>query len=174
MAQNIVAFRSGNALFSHMWNAAAIEKIEVRALETLGVEGRADFYDKTGALKDVVQGHLMQLLALTLMDIPADLDWGQLPSQRLHALESLSPADPTKAYAAQYDSYQQEVDNEGSKTETFVAIELSSNAPRWKDVPITLVTGKALNEKTTEVKVFFRKQHDAQSNVLTFHIQPYV
>jgi glucose-6-phosphate 1-dehydrogenase len=172
MAQNIVAFRGGNALFSNIWNAGVIEKIEVRALETLGVEGRADFYDKTGALKDVVQGHLMQLLALTLMDIPVDLNWDRLPQLRLRALESLRPADPLKMFAAQYDTYQAEVANEGSRTETFVSMELSSDAPQWQGVPITLITGKALNEKTTDVKVYFRKQYDTQSNVLTFHIQP--
>ena len=97
MAQNIVAFRGGNALFSHVWNGTAIEKIEVTALEKIGIEGRAGFYEQTGALRDVVQGHLMQLLALVLMEIPPNLDWDALPELRQSALESIRPGDPRRA-----------------------------------------------------------------------------
>lgn len=172
MAQNIVAFRGGNALFSHVWNKAAIEKIEVTALEKIGIEGRAGFYEQTGALRDVVQGHLMQLLALVLMEIPPNLDWDALPELRQVALESIHPGDPRRAVRAQYEGYQHEVVNQGSLTETFVSLHLASNDPRWKDVPLVLTTGKALNKKTTEVRVYFRKFHDAQSNCLIFRIQP--
>src|SRR5690606_15797339 len=102
MAQNIVVFRGRNALLANIWNNNFIESIEVVASETLGVEGRGQFYEQTGALRDVVQGHLMQLLALTLMDIPVDFDWQKLPELRLKALEQLMPADPTQARRAQY------------------------------------------------------------------------
>ncbi len=172
MAQNIVAFRGGNALFSHVWNGTAIEKIEVTALEKIGIEGRAGFYEQTGALRDVVQGHLMQLLALVLMEIPPNLDWDALPELRQSALESIRPGDPRRAVRAQYEGYQHEVENQGSLTETFVSLHLASNDPRWKDVPLVLTTGKALNKKATEVRVYFRKFHDAQSNCLIFRIQP--
>lgn len=172
MAQNIAAFRGGNALFGHIWNNDSIEKIEVVASEKIGIEGRAHFYEQTGALRDIVQGHLMQLLALTLMDIPADFNWDTLPQMRLEALKAIQPADPAIALRAQYEGYQEEVGNPGSQTETFVALKLVSMAPQWQNVPIHLVTGKALNEKTTEVRIYFRKFHDEQSNCLILRIQP--
>ncbi|MDN5275249.1 MAG: Glucose-6-phosphate 1-dehydrogenase [Candidatus Saccharibacteria bacterium] len=172
MSQNIVAFRGGNALFTHIWDNQAIEKIEIIASEQIGIEGRAGFYEQTGALRDVLQGHLMQLLALTLMDIPDELDWSKLPELRLEALQAVRPADPRRATRAQYIGYQTEVGNPGSVTETYTAVELISSAPQWKDVPLHLITGKALDHKTTEVRIHFRKRHEAQSNCLTFSIQP--
>lgn len=172
MAQNIVAFRGGNALFSNIWNNNFIESIEIVASEKIGIEGRGQFYEQTGALRDVVQGHLMQLLSLTLMDIPTDFDWQQIPELRLKAIEQLLPADPSKAFRAQYEGYQEEAGNPGSQTETFVRIELESTQPRWLDVPIRLVTGKALAEKTTEIQIHLKKLHEAQSNAIIFRIQP--
>jgi len=172
MAQNIVAFRGGNALFGHVWNKTAIEKIEVVALEEIDVEGRAGFYEQTGALRDVVQGHLMQLLALVLMDIPANFDWDTLPELRREALAAVYPGNPRGAVRAQYEGYQHEVENPGSLTETFVSLHLASSDERWKDVALVLTTGKAMNKKATEVRVYFRKFHDAQSNCLVFRIQP--
>lgn len=172
MAQNIVAFRGGNALLSHIWNNSVIDKIEVIASEQIGIEGRANFYEQTGALRDVVQGHLMQLLALTLMEIPDNLDWNVLPELRLQALQALRPADPARALRAQYETYQTEVANPGSLTETFVRLQLESTAPQWQGVPLTLIAGKALDAKTTEIRLHFRRKHEAQSNTLTLHIQP--
>lgn len=172
MAQNIVAFRGRNALFANIWNNNFIQAIEVVASEKIGIEGRAQFYEQTGALRDLIQGHLMQLLALTLMDIPHDFDWEELPALRLRALEQLRPVDPSKAYRAQYDGYQAEAGNPGSLTETFVALELQSDQPRWLDVPIRLITGKALADKTTEVRIHLKKLHEAQSNTIVFRIQP--
>ena len=172
MAQNIVTFRGGNALFGNIWNNNFIQSIEIVASESIDIEGRGQFYEQTGALRDVVQGHLMQLLALTLMDIPDDFDWNQLPDLRLRALEQLHQVDPQKAYRAQYEGYQEEAENLGSQTETFVSIELRSDQPRWLDVPIRLITGKALAEKTTEVRIHLKKIHEAQSNTVVFRIQP--
>lgn len=172
MAQNIVTFRGGNALFGNIWNDNFIESIEIIATEKIGIEGRADFYEQTGALRDFLQGHLMQLLALTLMDIPHDFDWKELPELRLKALEQLQLADPAKVVRAQYEGYQAEVGNIGSLTETFVSLELESNQPRWLDVPIRLTTGKALDGKTTEIRIHLKKLHEAQSNTIVFRIQP--
>lgn len=172
MAQNIVAVRGGNALFSHMWNGTFIEKIEIEASETLGIEGRAGFYEQTGALRDVVQGHLMQLLSLVLMDIPHDLDWNTLPELRQKALEMVQPANPQLAKRAQYKGYQEEVGNPGSLVETFVSLHLFSDDKKWKKVPFTLSTGKAISRKTTEIRVHFHKIHEAQGNMLTLRIQP--
>lgn len=172
MAQNIVAFRGGNALFSHIWNGGVIEKIEVLALEKIGIEGRAHFYEQTGALRDLVQGHLMQLLSLALMHIPEDFEWSKLPDMRLAALEQIEIADPELAIRGQYDTYRDEVVNQSSSTETFVSLQLRSSAAEWKGVPLVLTTGKGLGQKTTEIRVHLRKTHEAQSNCIRFKIQP--
>jgi glucose-6-phosphate 1-dehydrogenase len=172
MAQNIIALRGRNALFDNIWNNNFIESIEIIAAEKIGIEGRTVFYEQTGALRDVVQGHLMQLLALTLMDIPADFDWDSLPQLRQDALNQIQPADPSLAVRAQYEGYQKEVKNPGSLTETFVSLSLTSNQPRWLDVPIKLMTGKALDEKTTEIRIHLKKMSEAQSNCIVFRIQP--
>ena len=172
MAQNIVAFRATNALFAHTWNREFIESIEVVASETIGIEARTEFYEQTGALRDVLQGHLMQLLALTILRVPDDLDWTLLPALRSEALRQLAPAVPTESVRAQYDTYRQEVNNPKSQVETYVSVTLHSHDPAWDGVPFTLTTGKALDQKTTEVRVHFRKSHDSQANCLIFHIQP--
>jgi glucose-6-phosphate 1-dehydrogenase len=172
MAQNIVALRGGNALFNHVWDGTAIESMELVALEEITIEGRAQFYEQAGALRDVLQGHLMQLLALVLMDVPGQFDWDKLPLNRLAALEQLLPVSPQKAIRAQYDGYRSEANNSNSMVETFVSLELESTDARWKNVPFTLTTGKALNKKSTEVRINFRKFHEAQSNCLVLRIQP--
>lgn len=172
MAQNIVALRSQNALFTHVWNADSIEKIEVNAYEQIDIEGRAQFYEQTGALRDLVQGHLMQLLALTIMDIPADFSWPHVSEYRARALQLLTPADPTQAVRAQYQEYRDEVENEQTTTETFTSVRLESSDDIWRGVPFYLTTGKALDQKLTEIKVFFKKSHAEQTNCLVFRIQP--
>jgi glucose-6-phosphate 1-dehydrogenase len=172
MAQNIVTVRGANAMFSHLWNRDMIEAIEVVSLESIGIEGRGVFYEQTGALRDIVQGHLMQLLALVLMDVPPDFDWDKLPQYRLKALSQLNAARPDLARRAQYDGYQEEAGNPGSTTETYVSLQLSSNDPDWRGVPLRLTTGKALHTKTTEIRIHFKKNHDAQSNCLILRIQP--
>lgn len=172
MAQNIVAFRSGNALFRHVWNNLAIEKIEIVAIEKIGIEGRAQFYEQTGALRDVLQGHLLQLLALTIMDIPSELDWSQLPSLRLAALEGLKPADQTQTLRAQYEGYQEEVENKGSMVETFIRAPFESTVEKWRGVAFILTTGKAMTEKTTEVRVYFKGSEHTKRDRLVFRIQP--
>ncbi|MBP9852815.1 MAG: glucose-6-phosphate 1-dehydrogenase [Patescibacteria group bacterium] len=172
MAQNIVAFRSGNAVLRHVWSRQSIERIEILALETVDVESRGQFYEQVGALRDVVQGHLMQLLALILMDTPSKLDWDQLPRLRQQALSRLQPANPTSASRAQYRGYARDVKNPKTQTETFVSVQLVSDSGNWEGVPISLVTGKALSEKRTEIKIYFRANNIEQSNCLRFKVQP--
>jgi glucose-6-phosphate 1-dehydrogenase len=106
------------------------------------------------------------------MDIPDKFNWDELPELRTKALNSVQLASPLTSLRAQYDQYQKETENFGSKTETFVSVELFSEDPRWRGVPFVLTTGKALDRKTTEVSIYFRKRHDEQSNRLTLHIQP--
>jgi glucose-6-phosphate 1-dehydrogenase len=140
----------------HAWSAESVEEVEINAFETLGIEDRSHFYEQTGALRDVVQGHLMQLLALVLMQPLRREQMSELPSARLQALRHLQPADPEKATRAQYDGYAQEVDNPGSTVETFVSLDLQSNDPRWQGVPIRLATGKQLHEKKTVISLIYR------------------
>jgi glucose-6-phosphate 1-dehydrogenase len=172
MAQNMVAFRGGNALFGNIWNNNFIESIEVVASEKIGIEGRGVFYEQTGALRDLVQGHLLQLLALTLMDIPHDFDWQKLPELRAKALDQLVPAPADKVVRAQYEGYKDEAQNPGSTTETFVSVGLQSTQPRWVGVPIRLTTGKALAVKTTEIRIRLKSLYEAQGNTIIFRIQP--
>jgi len=173
MTQNIIAFRGGNALFDHVWNNTAIEKVEVVALEKIGIEGRAHFYEQTGALRDVLQGHLMQLLALVLMDIPRGMDWDDATQMRLEALAQVQLADPAQAVRGQYTTYKTEVSNPDSQTETFASVSLASDAPQWQGVPLVLATGKGMDVKSTEVRVHFHKSHESQTNCLIFNIQPH-
>jgi len=173
MAQNIVTFRARNAIFSSLWNNQYIERIEIIALESINIEGRATFYEQTGALRDIVQGHLLQLLALTLAPLSDDgVNWDGLPVRRQAALDAIEPSDPSKSRRAQYDSYRTEVGNPASMVETFVSLELRSADPAWQGVPLLLTTGKALDCKKTEVRVHFRRENDNQSNYLMFKIQP--
>jgi len=172
MAQNIVTFRAQNAMFAHLWSNQYIERIDVLALEAIGIENRATFYEQTGALRDIVQGHLLQLLALTLLPLGDTLNWDNLPTRRQAALDALLPVDPTNSVRAQYEGYRDEARNPESMVETFVSLELRSTDPSWMGVPIALTTGKALDIKKTEVRVHFRRLNESQSNYLMFKIQP--
>lgn len=175
-AQNIAVFLGSNALFRHVWSSEFIEYIEIVAAEKIGVEGRAQFYEQAGALRDFLQSHLLQLAALTLMrPCPHDFDFADLPDRRLEALRQLEiPIDKldTAAVRAQYQGYQQEVDNPGSTTETFVALQLKSTDRRWEGVPIFLATGKKLDQKLTQVRINFKKDNQSEANMLILRLQP--
>ncbi len=171
VAQNILVFRSDNSLFKHTWSKDFVESIEVIASEKIGIEGRAAFYEQTGALRDF-QSHLVQLLALILMEVPSGEDWASVPSMRLKALQQLTPVQPSQFWRGQYEGYRDEVKNPGSMTETFVAMELTSQDPNWAGVPITLTSGKSLDAKTTEVKIRYRPEGTHEANELSFRIQP--
>lgn len=176
MAQDIVVFRRSNSLFKQTWNNQFIEKIEIIASEEIGIEGRATFYEQTGALRDFVQSHLLQLAALTLMDTPQADDWSSIPDLRLAALLALQPPREDRfsqqVVRGQYETYAQEVDNPGTLTETFVSLTLESTAPQWQGVPIILATGKALNRKTTEIKIHYKREAEEEANTLCLSIQP--
>lgn len=178
MAQAILAFRQYNPLFAHTWNNQFIDKIEIIASEQIGIEERGTFYEQTGALRDIVQSHLLQLAALTLMDIPNKRsDW---QSARLAALQALIPPSeldlPMLVKRGQYQGYAQEASNPGSTVETFAALTLFSEDKRWQNVPIQLITGKALAEKTTEIRIHYKPLADHNSNqaanLITLRVQP--
>jgi len=156
IAQEIVRLRSNAENKHHGWNNESVQSIEVVASETLGVEDRAVFYEQTGAMRDFIQGHLLQLLSLVLMDIPHGFSLEYLPEQRLNALKQLEPANPELAKRAQYEGYQEAVQNLGSVTETFAQLELRSNDPRWQGVPLFVTTGKKLDVKRSYIRVIYK------------------
>lgn len=173
MAQNIIAFRADNALFSHVWNNNAIERVTVGAYESIGIEGRSTFYEQTGAMRDVLQGHLMQLLSIILMEIPEDVSYINVPTYRLKALSQINPVSPSDIVRAQYRGYRKEVGSDSTTTETYVSTTLYSEDENWRDVPLVLRTGKALHSKLTEIVVEFKKTREEQANKLIFRIQPF-
>lgn len=176
MAQNLIVFRGENSLFRRTWNKDFIAAIEIIASETIGIEGRSVFYEQTGALRDLVQSHLLQLAALTLMDIPADSQTKEIPERRRRALSQLNIAAdrplPDSVKRGQYRGYQNEVNNNGSTVETFISLTLESSDSRWAGVPITLTTGKNLDKKFTGIRILYKKERDDESNELTLRLQP--
>lgn len=154
VSAELLRLRRGADAKHHHWGKDTVESVTIVASEKIGIESRAQFYEQTGALRDFIQGHLLQLLSLVLMTRPTLAEG--LSRQRLEALQHLQPVQPEKAVRGQYEGYQQEVDNPGSTVETFVALELHSNDPNWQGVPLRLVTGKALDEKHSYIEVQYR------------------
>jgi glucose-6-phosphate 1-dehydrogenase len=173
IAQNIIVFRNGNSLFKKTWNKNFIESIKIIASEEIGIEGRSNFYEQTGALRDIIQSHLLQLLALVLMDLPKKDNLNEVSKLRLNALKHLSiPSIDKYVKRGQYEGYIDEVKNASSSVETFVSITLKSNDKKWVGVPITLITGKALKNKFTEIRVLYKKEKDNEANELFLRLQP--
>ena len=175
--QNILAFRFNNPIFEPLWNAEHIDYIEVFANEKLGIEGRVNFYEQTGALKDLIQSHLLQVLALVTMEQPHELTSDAIHADKLNLMSHMKPVPANmvtaEAVRGQYEGYREEVDNQDSNTETYAAIRIYIDNERWKDVPMIIKTGKALQEKLSEVNVVFKPTTDnPHHNVLTFRIQP--
>ncbi|MBI2009180.1 glucose-6-phosphate dehydrogenase (NADP(+)) [Candidatus Saccharibacteria bacterium] len=176
MAQNITVFLGSNTIFRDIWNNQFIESVEIIASEKIGIEGRAHFYESTGALRDY-QSHLLQLTALVLMEPCSDIfDFDEIPRRRLAALQAIAPISKDKCtevvQRAQYEGYQAEVSNPGSAVETFVSLKFQSTDPRWQGVPVRLMTGKNLDRKLTEIRVNFKKTSASAANELAFKIQP--
>lgn len=175
MVQNLLVFRECNALFKRTWNKDFIERIDIIASEKIGIEGRAQFYEQTGALRDY-QSHLLQLAALVLMEGVDPNDKHAVPAQRLKALRQLHIATdgPIDRYAkrAQYEGYRTEVQNPISTAETFIDLTLASDDVRWQGVPIRMVTGKALDERFTEIVITYKKDKEYESDELHIKVQP--
>lgn len=176
--QNILTFRFRNPIFEDIWDAKHIERIEITAAEKIDIEGRAIFYEQTGALRDLIQSHLLQLMASLTMEKPAEFSSTSIHKARFGLLTDVATVRADKldefAIRGQYNGYKTEVDNVKSHVETFAALRLFIENPRWIGVPVIIKTGKALAEKTTNVKVHFRavaRDHE-HLNTLTFNIQP--
>jgi len=187
---NLMALRFGNMLFEPLWNASAIEHVQITVSETVGLEGRADFYDETGALRDVVQNHMLQLLALTAMEPPAHHDATSIRDEKVKVLRALRPVAAGDVVTGQYGdgavhgqpvpSYRAEC-GQASDTETFVAIKAHVDNWRWRGVPFYLRTGKRLAERRSEIVVQYKPvPHDIfkdsgsklQANALVIRLQP--
>src|SRR5690606_13050036 len=167
--------RNGNSLIKRTWNRDFVESIEITASEKIGIEGRVAFYEQTGALRDFVQSHLLQLTALSLMDLPKNIeDWSEVPGLRLRALNGLEPPRyiNEQVRRGQYIGYRDEVNNPESTVETFMSMTLYSRDWHWQGVPITLTTGKALEERFTEIRIRYRQEDALHANELIMRIQP--
>lgn len=191
--QNVLAFRFANALFERVWNRDAIEYVQMTVAESIGIEGRGDFYDPVGALRDIIQNHVLQTLALLTMEPPATLEDEAIRDEKSKLFIAMRPVDPAQVVRGQYTlgwiagrevpGYRDEPGvAPRSTTETYVAMRLSIENWRWAGVPIYVRTGKRLPIRATEIQVVFR---DApiqlfagaeiagfRSNYLTLQIQP--
>lgn len=175
--QNILTFRFENPLFGTSWNKDHISHITITAAESIGIEGRVNFYEQMGALRDLIQSHLLQILALVTMDKPAKMEAADIHAAKEKLLSLIVPPTPEKMPAetvrGQYSTYKAEVASTHSQTETFAAVRLTIDDQKWQGVPMYIRTGKALAEKVTEVTVVFRDPHSSQcTNYLTIRIQP--
>ena len=195
--QNVLALRFANAIFEPIWNRRYIEQVQVTVAESLGVEHRGGFYETAGALRDIVQNHVMQVLALTLMESPTSADADRIRDEKvklLHAIDIPTPDEAVdRSVRGQYAAgtidgeavvaYRQEPDvSPDSMTETYLALSLRVENWRWAGVPIFVRTGKRLPARVTEVALTFRQvpfllfdhrtSRDLRPNTLILRIQP--
>ncbi|HAW94740.1 MAG TPA: glucose-6-phosphate dehydrogenase [Phycisphaerales bacterium] len=156
--QDIMVWRFANRMFEPMWNNAHIESIQITMAESFDVSDRGSFYDKVGALKDVVQNHIMQIIGLLSMDPPSTAEPAAIHAQQLHAFESMRPVETADHVRGQYKGY---LDVEGveedSNTETFVALKIFIDSWRWAGVPFFVRAGKSLGCTATEAVVVYRR-----------------
>ena len=192
--QNLLALRFANSIFERLWNADVIDHVQITVAETVGVEGRAGYYDGSGQLRDMVQNHLLQLVCLLAMESPVSLHAEAVRDEKLKVLRALKPIAPHDishiTVRGQYaggaiegrtvPSYAQDLGH-ASTTETFVAIKAEINSWRWAGVPFYLRTGKRLAAKTSEVviqfravpfSIFPRDMSDFEPNRLIMRLQP--
>ena len=167
--QNLLALRFANSMFEPLWNATHIDHVQITVAETIGLEGRGDYYDQAGAIRDMVQNHMLQLLALVAMEPPADFNATAVRDEKVKVLRALRPIGPADAEAnsvtGQYTrgaidgepvpGYAEEIGRE-SATETFVALKAHIDNWRWKGVPFYLRTGKRMPMRDTEIFIQFR------------------
>jgi glucose-6-phosphate 1-dehydrogenase len=193
--QNLMALRFGNMLYEPLWNSAHIDHVQITVAETVGLEDRVTYYDKAGALRDMVQNHILQLLCLVAMEAPSSMDANAVRDEKLkvlHALKRINGAEaPKSTVRGQYRAgasaggavtgYLDELGNPDSTTETFVAIKADIANWRWAGVPFYLRTGKRLASRVSEIVIEFKRiPHSIfgdnagriQPNQLVIRLQP--
>ncbi len=194
--QNLLALRFANAVFERLWNADVIDHVQITVAETVGVEGRGDYYDHSGALRDMVQNHLLQLLCLLAMEPPLSLEAEGVRDEKLKVLRALKPIAPYEVgqvtVRGQYShgavdgksvpGYLTDLGSDRtSRTETFVAVKAEIRSWRWANVPFYLRSGKRLPDKVSEIVVVFRaapftvfppEAADLSPNKLIIRLQP--
>jgi glucose-6-phosphate 1-dehydrogenase len=168
--QNLMALRFANALYEPLWNANYIDHVQITVAEAVGLEGRAGYYDTAGALRDMVQNHILQLLCLTAMEVPSSMDSEAVRDEKLKVLRALKPINASNVEQAtvrgQYRAgasgsgpvkgYLEELEGGVSNTETFVAIKAEINNWRWAGVPFYIRTGKRLAGRMSEIVITFK------------------
>ncbi|MBN8903167.1 MAG: glucose-6-phosphate dehydrogenase, partial [Rhodospirillales bacterium] len=194
--QNLMVLRFANTIFERLWNSDVIDHVQITVAETVGLEGRAGYYDHAGQLRDMVQNHMLQLLCLIAMEPPVSLDADRVRDEKLKVLRALKPIAPHEVASltvrGQYapgaidgkpvPGYHADLgDGDASTTETFVALKAEVNTWRWANVPFYLRTGKRLPQKVSEIVVQFRpapfavfppESADWQPNRLIIRLQP--
>ncbi|SFG20278.1 glucose-6-phosphate 1-dehydrogenase [Palleronia marisminoris] len=184
--QNLMALRFGNVLFEPLWNSQYVDHIQITVAETVGVGGRGGYYDRSGAMRDMVQNHLMQLLCLIAMEPPSQFDPDAVRDEKLKAIRALDPVKPDSIVRGQYTgkgstpSYLEDVEAEESNTESFIALKVNISNWRWAGTPIYLRTGKRLKARQSEIAVVFKDaphsifgaEAGRHRNILTIRLQP--
>ncbi|WP_299559210.1 glucose-6-phosphate dehydrogenase [uncultured Sulfitobacter sp.] len=188
--QNLMAVRFGNMLFEPLWNSQYVDHIQITVAETVGVGGRGEYYDKAGAMRDMVQNHLMQLLCLIAMEPPARFSPDAVRDEKLKVIRALDPVEPHHIVRGQYQAepcneaqnpgYRTAVDNPRSRTESFIALRAEISNWRWAGTPFYLRTGKRMAERSSEITVVFKdtphsifgEEAGRHRNVLSIRLQP--
>lgn len=181
--QNIMVLRFANLIFEPVWNAKYIDSVQITVAESVGVEHRAGYFDKTGLLRDMFQNHIFEMLSLVGMEMPSGSDAEAIRDQKLKLLQSISPIKYCDIMRGQYETYCQEPGIlPDSKTETFAAMKLFIDNARWSGVPFYLRSGKKLAKKQSSISILFKqiphsiflpvRTEDLSPNILTMNVQP--